>query len=478
MRLSLLGGRTLLEDDDLRYLVDLDTLHVAAASARSPVEALAATLPPALPAAPTVSPWGLILTLTHRCNLQCTYCFSDVGASVSSLDLAAVTAALDHALRHPPHPTPGVFGLSFFGGEPTLQMPLVRQVVAMARERTQALGAACGLAIVTNGTASPSIMDELVDEGFRIVLSMDGPPSLQATQRPGPPRSGEWTERSLRQLAARRAAFRVRATISRETAPHLDEIIDYFADLGAPWLHFEPVGPASDHRALPMAHASPDARDYVQAVTRAMDRARTRRLPLWTYAWQHLVRQGRSYCSALDGEQGFYTVNADGRVVMCPEIQDPARIARFGQQVGTAPGAIDEDRRRRIGEEARAAMEHPDCQVCPVQRLCRSGCPSRNLQATGSLRRLDPYSCEIAQSLGAEVLRRLVRHTWETAPGGPPAARAIRLPPELAAPPLVGMTMGVLVRGLPYWAMTGVPSVTSAGAAIQDLRQLALGEQT
>ena len=80
-------------------------------------------------------PQKITLSVTNRCNLACGYCFvqdairrGEVRAQSMTLEIA--TAALD-LLK-------GEVNVSFFGGEPLMEIELMRQVVAEGRRRSAA----------------------------------------------------------------------------------------------------------------------------------------------------------------------------------------------------------------------------------------------------------------------------------------------------------------------------------------------------
>lgn len=138
---------------------------------------------------------NLVLSLTERCNLRCTYCYYKVSHEARSLVMsdeimeAAIRLAFERtiALRQT------FLNITFFGGEPLLCMDLVHRGVEFAKSLVAerfgddfVIGARTDeksppkfrlrFAVNTNGTLlNDSIIEFMKRERFRVYLSLDGP---------------------------------------------------------------------------------------------------------------------------------------------------------------------------------------------------------------------------------------------------------------------------------------------------------------
>lgn len=112
----------------------------------------------------------LSLFLNHQCNLRCTYCYNgEKFDRRMSFDLAR--RAVDLALSDP-RPRSQI---SFFGGEPLLELDLIRKIVAYAEERALALKRVVRFVVTTNGTLlNEARLDYLMEHGFHLGVSLDG----------------------------------------------------------------------------------------------------------------------------------------------------------------------------------------------------------------------------------------------------------------------------------------------------------------
>ena len=138
---------------------------------------------------------NLVLSLTERCNLRCTYCYYKVSHEERSLVMSE--DVMEAAIRLAFERTLGLgqrfLNITFFGGEPLLRMDSIYRGVefakAVVRERfgDKFVVGTCPdctppdifrlrFAVNTNGTLlNDSIIDYLNREDFRIFLSLDGP---------------------------------------------------------------------------------------------------------------------------------------------------------------------------------------------------------------------------------------------------------------------------------------------------------------
>lgn len=129
----------------------------------------------------------LILCVTENCNFRCRYCVYGGGYehhrrhSQRVMDWDIARNALDDFLRHSREAEPT--SVSFYGGEPLLNLPLMRQCVAYVRQET-CTRPNVGFCLTTNGSLlAGDAADFLASEKFAIVVSLDGPAHLHDRNR-------------------------------------------------------------------------------------------------------------------------------------------------------------------------------------------------------------------------------------------------------------------------------------------------------
>jgi len=128
----------------------------------------------------------LILNVTEDCNFRCSYCVYGGGYpryrthSSRKMSWDVAQAAIDEFMSHSGRTEGRV--ISFYGGEPLLNLPLIRRCVAFARQGWS--DPQVSFSMTTNGyLLSGRAAKFLADEGFTITISLDGPADVHDRHR-------------------------------------------------------------------------------------------------------------------------------------------------------------------------------------------------------------------------------------------------------------------------------------------------------
>lgn len=127
----------------------------------------------------------LTLQVTQNCNLRCKYCVYS-GSYINRqhnnkrMNFKTAQKAIDYYILHSSQMKKLRFG--FYGGEPTLEMDLIKKCVEYINEK--AFGREIEYNLTTNATMlSRDIMKFLVGNNFYLTISLDGPESIQNKNR-------------------------------------------------------------------------------------------------------------------------------------------------------------------------------------------------------------------------------------------------------------------------------------------------------
>jgi uncharacterized protein len=180
------------------------------------------------------------LSITHNCNLGCTYCYAGKKFK-KEMSLETARRAVDFSFNMAS--ANEAVGFGFFGGEPLLQFDLIREIVSYIHKAEEKRTNPVSLHITTNGTLiTPEILSYIKDEGIGLCISVDGP--RQAHDRVRRYKNGrssfskviENLELSLSTLDK----LQVNAVYTPESLGALPETINYFVNLGVPLVHVNP----------------------------------------------------------------------------------------------------------------------------------------------------------------------------------------------------------------------------------------------
>ena len=128
---------------------------------------------------------AICLNVSHDCDLRCRYCFAGTGAfGGQRLNMSAETArrAIDFLLENSPGRER--VEVDFFGGEPLLNLPVVKETVAYGEKQAAAKGKEIRFTLTTNGMLlDAETAAYLNDNMFNLVLSLDGRPEVNDRMR-------------------------------------------------------------------------------------------------------------------------------------------------------------------------------------------------------------------------------------------------------------------------------------------------------
>ena len=199
---------------------------------------------------------ALCLHIAHDCNLKCRYCFAEEGEYHGKRALMSYEtgkAALDFLIAN--SGSRRNLEVDFFGGEPTLNFQVVKDLVAYGRQQEKLHDKNFRFTLTTNGVLlNDEIMEFANREMANVVLSIDGRQEVNDKMRPFPNGSGSYSliVPKFQKFANSRDQknYYVRGTFTRENLDFSKDVL-HLADLGFEQISVEPVvAPESDDYAI------------------------------------------------------------------------------------------------------------------------------------------------------------------------------------------------------------------------------------
>lgn len=397
------------------------------------------TLPPtsaqAAPDAPDAPALrSLILQVSHRCNLRCRYCgagYGSYGTSSRDMGLPVAKQAID-LLFGSGEPA---LAVTYFGGEPLLNLGTVIPSARLLRERAAAERRDLSLHLVTNGVLLRADTLMLLDElGFSLTVSLDGAPGVHDRVRPGAGGGGSWRQTAeALELAGRMPIgqrITVRGTFTRETAafgPNVRFLVERRFSRN---IAYEPV-------FLPRAHPLALRWKDLPHIRKAYDGLARHYVSRWkqgdpfclwdldeAVTWMALQRPRKSRCGA-----GVTTaaVTAEGEIYACH-----MSTGMPAAWLGTLDGGIDPERQRPWREKF--LYGRAGCEGCRFRSLCGDGCNAHALSYNRTLSRpyrlecrMIEHRCRVASKILAELpeLGRAIREDAGRGGGEPEPGHAL-----------------------------------------------------
>ena len=401
-------------------------------------------LPQTKPANPEKAPITTIaLNVAQLCNLDCIYCYGvggeyghkgymKGGTAYQAVDFLVANAGDAEQLT-----------ICFFGGEPLLNFPLIKEVVAYATEKAETKGKRVAFTITTNGTRfDEETIDYLNEHDFGVVVSYDGDAEMQNKNRPFKGGKGSYDDikaRVERFLDSRGGRASGRATITGYN-PDLQKVQRALLEIGfkavqlttvaMPNLEEMPAPPAGPfpveeaasanvveendlYEALPVLNDRPTyhrtdvvmlqqpgshlkqvhLRKILNSLERmareTIDLIKTRR-PVYSSRFNDILKRLSTKKKKLyfcGGGRNYMSISNTGDVYPCHRF-----VGQEDMKLGNVAEGFDLTRRQPYIENY--GLSHPKCSACWARYFCGGGCFHMSIEEHGSMHEPDDRWCQ------------------------------------------------------------------------------------
>ena len=342
---------------------------------------------------------SMMLSVASGCNLACRYCYCGVCRdklpNQGLMSEQTAQMAVD-ALFASAGPKQDV-RITFFGGVPLLNKPVIRSVVERCDRIAKARGVTAGYSITTNATLMDDETAELiVGRNFGLMVSLDGPKDLHDSQCPTRSGGGSYdlAVAGIRRIMAHGGKVTVRCTMAHP-APDAMALIRFFSELGVARVVLGTV----------RNPAFPSDCDFTDEDNLIFERCMEREILPWMLSEkaagrepiynpfdeiatfqgerEHPERVTEFRCGACHGAMA---VGPDGTLYPCHRFVGMAAWA-----IGRVEDGPDQSRCEAFWRNYRACMKGP-CASCWAYRVCQGPCPWEIARADGTFE-LDEKLC-------------------------------------------------------------------------------------
>jgi uncharacterized protein len=349
---------------------------------------------------PTFAEEGIVksmcLMVAHDCNLRCKYCFGDTGEYGGDRELMSKEvgeAAIEYIIEHSgPRKHCEV---DFFGGEPLVNMPVVKHVTAYVRRREQETGKEFKLTLTTNGML---LNDEnikfLNDNNVSLVLSMDGRKEVHDRMRPDAGGNGTYDRcvANFRKFVASRndQNYYMRGTYTKYNLDFTDDVLS-MADAGFDILSVEPVVAKDAPYGITEAELPRIFAEYDRLTAVYLERHREGR-GFFFFHFNMDLSNGPCVAKRLAGcgaGHEYYAVAANGDLYPCHQF-----VGRKKYRLGTVFTGVEDHELPRYFRESHV-LNKPKCRDCWARFFCSGGCHANADLFHGNIREPYEVGCEI-----------------------------------------------------------------------------------
>ena len=325
----------------------------------------------------------MVLNVTNKCNLACTYCYEygedkivDTKYGDQPKFMADETAKESVEFLLEESRGQDVAHITFFGGETLLNFPVLQDTVAYARRRAAEEEKRIEFSLTTNATLlRPEIIEWLADNQIGVTISIDGPKEVQDGLRVFHNGKGSYdvVEPKIKELLKRHKTRPIGARVTL-TQKNMD-VLTIFRHLTEE-MGFWEVGLA------PVT--TQDQRDY--AITSEGKDNMLEQFGILAQEWLECalndehhgfsnvkdtleeIHKGVSKAYGCGAGLGLMGVATDGDVSLCHRFAGSPE-----HTIGSVTEGIDRDKQGEFLVDHHIASK-TDCHTCWARPICSGGC--------------------------------------------------------------------------------------------------------
>ena len=340
---------------------------------------------------------ALCLHVAHTCNLNCSYCFASQGKyhgerAIMSYEVGK--QALDFLVAH--SGSRKNLEVDFFGGEPLMNFDVVKRLVAYARSIEKEHNKNFRFTLTTNGVL---IDDDVIDfanrECSNVVLSLDGRREVHDRFRVDYAGNGSW-DRIVPKFQKLVQAREGKNYYMRGTFTHLNpdflKDIQTMLDLGFTELSMEPVVCAADDPMALTEEDKPIVMEQYEKLAELMLQRRQEGRPFTFYHYMIDLTGGPCIYKRISGcgsGTEYMAVTPWGDLYPCHQFVGEEKFKLGNVWDGVTNTAVQED------FASCNVYARPECNDCWARLYCSGGCAANAYHATGSVRGVYKYGCDL-----------------------------------------------------------------------------------
>ena len=340
---------------------------------------------------------ALCLHVAHTCNLNCEYCFASQGKyhgerAIMSYEVGK--RALDFLVENSGSRTN--LEVDFFGGEPLMNFDVVKDLVKYARSIEKEKKKNFRFTLTTNGVLIDDDVIEFANkEMSNVVLSLDGRKEVHDRYRVDYKGEGSWEKiiPKFQKLVKERGNkdYYMRGTFTHFN-PDFVEDIKEMLKLGFTELSMEPVVCAEGDKNQLTKEDLPIVLEQYEKLAELMLEKKQEGKPFTFYHYMIDLKGGPCIYKRISGcgsGTEYMAVTPTGDLYPCHQFVGEERF-KLGN---IFDGVTNKEVTKEFFDCNVYARE--DCKDCWAKLYCSGGCAANAYHATGSVRGVYKYGCEL-----------------------------------------------------------------------------------
>lgn len=338
---------------------------------------------------------ALCLHICHDCNLRCRYCFADEGAYHNvreMMSLETAKAAIDFLIRESGQRK--VLEVDFFGGEPLMNLGVIKETVAYAKAEAAKRGKRFLFTTTTNGLLlNDDAIAFLNAEMENVVLSLDGRKEVHDAVRKTVSGQGSFDAviEKIKKFVRIRGDkhYYVRGTFTAKNLDFSKDVL-FLADEGFDCISLEPVVTDIPDLTIKEEHLPAIEREYEKLCDAYIRREAEGKGFLFFHF--HVDLEGgpclQKRVSACGAGNEYFSVVPNGDIYPCHQFAGDTKW-RMGN---VFEGKLDPAIRGTFA--ASCLFTRKKCENCFAKFICSGGCSANNYHYNGDIN--EPYEMTCA----------------------------------------------------------------------------------
>lgn len=341
---------------------------------------------------------AVCLNIIHACNLRCKYCFADEGeynGHKGKMSLETAKKAIDYVVKRS-GPRKNI-EIDLFGGEPTIMMDTIKEIIAYARENEAKWNKRIRFTMTTNATLLTDEMMDYMDKQLEnIILSIDGRKEVNDKVRIRFDGKGSYDQilPNIKKMVAKRdktKAHTVRGTFTRENLDFYEDV-KMMVDEGFREISIEPVVLEDGH---PLALRKEDLPKIFESYDKLYDELVQKKAEGKEFNFYHFkvdLNGGPCVYKRISGcGAGFeyVAITPQGEVYPCHQF--------VGKEEYKLGSIYDDSYNADLGMSFKKAhiYNKPKCRNCWARFYCSGGCQANNIAFNNDINNPYDIGCQM-----------------------------------------------------------------------------------
>ncbi|MDE7192156.1 MAG: thioether cross-link-forming SCIFF peptide maturase [Clostridia bacterium] len=340
---------------------------------------------------------ALCLHICNDCNLRCKYCFADEGTYHTTerayMSEEVGKKAIDFLIAH--SGKRNNLEVDFFGGEPLMNLDVVKAIVEYARSREKESEKSFNFTMTTNCVLlNDKNIEWLNKEMFNVVLSIDGRHDVHSAVRKavnGKDCYDLIANNAIKFAKARGdKSYYVRGTFTAQNLDFADDVLT-LNDMGFDQISIEPVVTDIADLKITKEHLPAILKEYERLAENYIDRRKTDK---WFNFFHFMIdlEGGPCIVKRLTGCGSgceYLAITPTGGIYPCHQFAENKDYYMGNVFDGDLDLSISDKFADNI------VTNKPDCKDCMAKYYCSGGCVANNLNYAGDMGKPYDISCEM-----------------------------------------------------------------------------------